>query len=476
MLTGVKELVPVVLRRADALDVADVSFSASHGALLSSDGGLFTWGAASRYGELGHSSLQSISTPLRVESLFNVTVASISCGTARSAAVTEEGELFVVGCVCWRCRGHGFARLTSLRRDASALRDASQWVPRSVRIPGAKVRQVSCGPFHSALITVDGALYTWGEGAFGALGHGDFLPQHAPRRVEALSGYRMQQVSCGVWHTAATGFSCEGGEAKLVRLFTWGDGDAGQLGNGAKTAAPLPYAVGGELGGHSVKQVVCGARHTLALTELGAVFGSGHQGAGAPRATFAQLKGALAGKSVQQIACGDKHSLALLQGGRSVFSWGCGAGGRLGHGDEKDRETPTLVAALSKRDVRTVVCGPECSSAVCEAVRLSVEEKAALARSEDEAGWVVAMHPSRRASSVRPRRSLVAPDGEGDSSERLAPRSVRSASLPADGGARRGSLGEWSQVAILSAELSFARHEVSALRAELAALRTKVIN
>ena len=60
MLTGVKELLPIVLRRADALDVADVSFSASHGALLSSDGGLFTWGAASRCGELGHSSLQSV--------------------------------------------------------------------------------------------------------------------------------------------------------------------------------------------------------------------------------------------------------------------------------------------------------------------------------------------------------------------------------------------------------------------------------
>ena len=366
---------------------------------------------------------------------------------------------------------------TPFLRDVSALRDASQWVPRSIRIPGARVRQVSCGPFHSALITVDGALYTWGEGAFGALGHGDFLPQHAPRRVEALAGYCMLQISCGVWHTAATGFSCEGGEAKLVQLFTWGDGDSGQLGNGAKAGTPLPFAVGGELGGHSVKQVACGARHTLALTELGAVFASGNQGAGASRAAFAQVKGALAGKSVQQIACGDKHSLALLQGGRSVFSWGCGAGGRLGHGDEKDRDSPTLVAGLSKREVRLVVCGPECSSAVCEAVRLSVEEKAALARSEDEAGWVVAMHPPRRASSVvRRQRSLVVPDGGGNSSiePRTAPRSVRSASMPTGaplGEARRGSLGEWSQVAVLSAELATSRLEVAQLQAQLAALK-----
>lgn len=40
-----------------------------------------------------------------------------------------------------------------------------------------------------------------------------------------------------------------------------------------------------------------------------------------------------------------KHYLALSSDGE-VYSWGCGEGGRLGHGDTNSRDEPTLVSAL----------------------------------------------------------------------------------------------------------------------------------
>ncbi len=63
--------------------------------------------------------------------------------------------------------------------------------------------QLSCGPYHTAAVTEDGALFTWGNGLFGKLGHGDTRSAYAPRRVRAFEGCAVHYVSCGWWHTAA---------------------------------------------------------------------------------------------------------------------------------------------------------------------------------------------------------------------------------------------------------------------------------
>jgi hypothetical protein len=66
-----------------------------------------------------------------------------------------------------------------------------------------RVHQVSCGPFHAAAISDDGCLYTWGDGLFGKLGHGDHESCSSPRQVAALSEHWTISVSCGWWHSAA---------------------------------------------------------------------------------------------------------------------------------------------------------------------------------------------------------------------------------------------------------------------------------
>jgi hypothetical protein len=42
------------------------------------------------------------------------------------------------------------------------------------------------------------------------------------------------------------------------------------------------------------------------------------------------------------IAAGERHSAALSRGGR-LYTWGSGADGRLGHGDDADAHGPRLV-------------------------------------------------------------------------------------------------------------------------------------
>lgn len=44
---------------------------------------------------------------------------------------------------------------------------------------------------------------------------------------------------------------------------------------------------------------------------------------------------------VQIVACGAEHSAAVTDVG-ALLTWGKGANGRLGHGDEQTRATPTV--------------------------------------------------------------------------------------------------------------------------------------
>ena len=50
-------------------------------------------------------------------------------------------------------------------------------------LQGKHVRDVACGSGHSAAITSNGELYTWGQGEHGRLGHGDLLNQTKPKLV-----------------------------------------------------------------------------------------------------------------------------------------------------------------------------------------------------------------------------------------------------------------------------------------------------
>ena len=50
----------------------------------------------------------------------------------------------------------------------------------------------------------NGALYTWGYGSNGRLGHGEEVDLLTPQIVEALKEEKIVHASCGGHHTAVT--------------------------------------------------------------------------------------------------------------------------------------------------------------------------------------------------------------------------------------------------------------------------------
>jgi hypothetical protein len=180
-----------------------------------------------------------------------------------SAAVTGDGRLFM-----WGSGSDG--RLGRECGDSENSPIEVGGLLGEVRRQGVRVRGVSCGYDHSACVTEDGRVFVWGSGSRGQLGLGSASLQLLPAQVEGvLAEKQASLVSCGRCHTAV--ITTDG------LLFTFGQGDDGQLGNGADKDSYEPVQVTGELAGQRVVDVSCGGEITAALTHAGELFtwGSG---------------------------------------------------------------------------------------------------------------------------------------------------------------------------------------------------------
>ncbi|KAK7393687.1 hypothetical protein VNO78_22250 [Psophocarpus tetragonolobus] len=353
-------LIPKLLESDVVLDVHQIGPGARHIALVTRQGEVFTWGEESG-GRLGHGFEKDFGRPQLVESLAITNVAFVACGEYHSCAVSASGDLFTWGDGTHSSGllGHGT--------------DVSYWIPKKIGGPldGLQVVSVACGSWHSALATSFGKLFTFGDGRFGVLGHGDRESICYPKEVQLLSGHKAIKVACGVWHTAAI-IECmdpNGSNASSKRIFTWGDGDQYRLGHVNKETYLQPTCVTA-LADYSFEQIACGYTMTVALTVSGHVFTMGGT-------TYGQLgnpnsdgkvpilvRDKLVGEFVEEISCG-AHHVAVLTSRSELYTWGRGVNGRLGHGDTEDQKTPTLVEALKDRHIKNISCGSNFTTCIC---------------------------------------------------------------------------------------------------------------
>lgn len=58
----------------------------------------------------------------------------------------------------------------------------------SLMLDQVVVTQLACGQRHSAVLSQDGVLFTFGAGRAGQLGHGNLKDQSRPRRLSFFDG------------------------------------------------------------------------------------------------------------------------------------------------------------------------------------------------------------------------------------------------------------------------------------------------
>ncbi|NXN88720.1 HERC5 ligase, partial [Bombycilla garrulus] len=174
--------------------------------------------------------------------------------------VYEGGELFT-----WGQNTHGQLGLGS----QTTLISKPQLVE---RLKGIPLAQIAAGGAHSTTVSLSGAVYSWGKNSFGQLGLGDTKDRDCPTYVGALEHWKTVFISCGADHTAVL--------SKEGQVCTFGAGESGQLGHNSTRNELLPRLVA-ELFGAKVSQIACGRQHTLVYVlslDKFYFFGSGDEG------------------------------------------------------------------------------------------------------------------------------------------------------------------------------------------------------
>ncbi|TVP86104.1 MAG: hypothetical protein EA375_02250 [Acholeplasmataceae bacterium] len=318
--------------------IIQVSLNGSHSAVLTSLGRIFTWGY-NAFGQLGDGTTEHRYTPIEITSQFGLvideTIIHVALGGFHSTVLTSAGRVFTWGRNSSGQLGDGTTT------DRHAPTDITHQFGLVV---DESIIQISLGTRHSAASTSAGRVFTWGNNVYFELGDGTWTHRNTPTDITAgfglSGGETIIQVSLGFRHSAA--LTSEG------RVFTWGDNGAGSLGDGTNTDRIVPTEITAHFNlelNEMIIRISMGNGHSSALTSDGRLFmwgynPSGQLGIGTTTNINipTEVAGHLilqAGETFIQISLGDFHSAALTSTGR-LFTWGWNNSGQLGNGTTTD--------------------------------------------------------------------------------------------------------------------------------------------
>lgn len=292
-----------------------------HSACVTRTGELWMWASPERNWTIAPLYLRSTTSPTLVPGLppiKDVAVALVSARygegeTAyRTVAITKENAQLIMSDIF-------FSHPLILSFDP---------VPDLADVPIAQVAVSGLGTGHRSLaVAENGALYTWGDGTMGALGHGSLDDVPAPRQVHALAEHKVVQVAT----SSALGSFTSHVLTDAGLLFSWGTGT--NIGYGHRYTSDADP----EQHGYFTR---VGAQQSLSPVRIAL--------ASSPR------------RRVTAVACGglglqdfegngfNASGSALLDDRGDLWRWGCGdvAGSDLRVGEWHHHDDDTILAPV----------------------------------------------------------------------------------------------------------------------------------
>ncbi|XP_027914148.1 ultraviolet-B receptor UVR8 isoform X2 [Vigna unguiculata] len=344
------ELFPQLLHQPSLSSISSLACGGAHVIALTSAGKVFSWGRGNS-GQLGHGEVVSNAlVPKGVTSLDGYFITHVAAGWSHSGFVSDSGCVFTCGDGTFGQLGHGDY--------------ASHCSP--VKLPcfgDQRVAQVACGMRHSLVLLKDcvgNQVYGFGSGKRGQLGvsNDKVKSVNVPRAVTGFDGVEIIGIAANGDHSAA--LSVDG------HVYTWGRGFKGfedapvphclnSSLNFIKVALGWNHALAmtgeGEV-------YMLGGNHLGVLSDLQNISPQAMHVPDLREVNVEKVPG-LEGMKITDIATGAEHSVIVTDNGE-IRTWGWGEHGQLGLGDTRDQISPVTVNLgydLNEAESIKVFCG-----------------------------------------------------------------------------------------------------------------------
>ncbi|CEM23223.1 unnamed protein product [Vitrella brassicaformis CCMP3155] len=370
---------------------------------------LWRWGCTGHSSFLGNSTSEASKTPSRIEGFNDTTVIAVG---SEHAAFVDSGKLYTYG-------ANKYRQLGRPSRGPKADEDNE---PGLVELDVASpIVQLACGAFHTAALTADGRLFTWGWGGSffsgcNGLGHGDRKTRETPTEVSKFIEIDdpVKYVTCGYQQTLAltasnTVYGCGKGEfgrlgrghnsdqlefeeveyfstlfmrpeilklttgtnhsialTKTGELYVWGRNDRGQLGTSDGTGDIYSCEMYPRhlrslvLEGIQMADVEAGDDFCVSVSASGVIYFWGRSVWLEPKPITLnpQYANAPIKGHVFKVDAGINYAMAVTEEGE-LYSWGKPSSGCLGRDNPKETIEPVLVPneLFGGQLVHDVACG-----------------------------------------------------------------------------------------------------------------------
>ncbi|MXQ93803.1 hypothetical protein E5288_WYG016931 [Bos mutus] len=348
---------------------------AAHSLLITTEGKLWSWGRNEK-GQLGHGDTKRVEAPRLVEGLSHEVIVSAACGRNHTLALTETGSVFAFG---------------ENKMGQLGLGNQTDAVPSPAQIMynGQPITKMACGAEFSMIMDCKGNLYSFGCPEYGQLGHnsdGKFIARAqrieydcelVPRRVAIfiektkdgqilpVPNVVVRDVACGANHTLVLD--------SQKRVFSWGFGGYGRLGHAEQKDEMVPRLVKlFDFPGRGASQIYAGYTCSFAVSEVGGLFFWGATNTSRESTMYPKAVQDLCGWRIRSLACG--KSSIIVAADESTISWGPSPTfGELGYGDHKPK------SSTAAQEVKTL------DGIFTEQVAMGYSHSLVIARDESEA-------------------------------------------------------------------------------------------
>ncbi len=316
-----------------------------HSIALRNDGTVWTWGH-NGHGQLGDGTTTDRNTPVPVAGFSEVI--AVAAGKVHSLAVTRDGRVWAWGNNDYRQLGNNSSEGSRTPVQVVTHIPATATQPDQFP-PLTGVIAVAASEVHSVALKGDGTVWAWGNNQYGQLGTGNTYDAATAKPVVGLTGVKAIVAGGHASTTVEVGTAYTLAQDAEGAVWGWGNNAKCQLGEAAWEQQTRPVSLPNLRNLGDLQVLTGGEAHGTALTVDGQVWTwgdnqHGQQGDGTSNRVCAPQRVATLDE-VETLGAGPAHTLATKRDG-TVWGWGYNLDGQLGNGTIEMNGLPTPVKGL----------------------------------------------------------------------------------------------------------------------------------